>query len=518
MAAPVRLTPQLHRCPSLLPDLAHSAYQSLTRTEAMSTFLRALYTSAGEASSHTPAFNKGDRLKLIHKHDTGWLEIELDNGMRGYVSPAWVEELPMLPTNLQEQQEQPPFSPPAVPFGDLASPTPDDVPASEETEPEPAVAQRSPVLVPAQSGSEGAENHGGFAPTPYTPPPEIVSDSSAEAVGDSEVSNRRSLEPGSPQPQDSYAPRENTATNNEDIKPIDIGREHMLSPRSAHASKRVSNEFSDALAAKIGIGPFAPQRPHSQVQPGSSHAPSVADDHVDNMSKCSSKVDSLQEPDKRKPHRVAPPPPAAAKPLRPASAVVPLTTSPPKAPMRQNRRASAGSRPSSVGSRPEATLANYPGPLKPKRPPPPAGVKPILTLTDEAGTEHASPEVEDSKVFDDTRERDQSARFRCDTGDSAQLRDASARDLIAMACEGPLERRTLLDGSKEVKTKSWKSYYVVLAGPTLYFFKNEAEKRKGKKPLMFMSIEDKEVAHSLELTKKKYTFVVGNDQERCVAV
>ncbi len=55
---------------------------------------------------------------------------------------------------------------------------------------------------------------------------------------------------------------------------------------------------------------------------------------------------------------------------------------------------------------------------------------------------------------------------------------------------------------------------MVLSGPTLYFFKNELEKKKGKKPVLFMTLDGKDLAQQFEHTKKKFIIVVGNDIEK----
>lgn len=72
----------------------------------------------------------------------------------------------------------------------------------------------------------------------------------------------------------------------------------------------------------------------------------------------------------------------------------------------------------------------------------------------------------------------------------------------------------LLQLGKESKKRQWHQFYAVLTGPTMFFFANEKDKRKGKKASSFVEVGDKlfeEVAHD----KKKFTFVLGNDRDRC---
>ena len=64
---------------------------------------RALYTTSADPSNQTPALIEGETLTLIKSHDSGWLEIAKSDGTRGYVSPAWVEEIISKPSPPTQQ-------------------------------------------------------------------------------------------------------------------------------------------------------------------------------------------------------------------------------------------------------------------------------------------------------------------------------------------------------------------------------------------------------------------------------
>eukprot|EP00041_Stephanoeca_diplocostata_P032540 m.1044148 g.1044148 ORF g.1044148 m.1044148 type:complete len:498 (-) comp24169_c0_seq1:46-1539(-) len=83
------------------------------------------------------------------------------------------------------------------------------------------------------------------------------------------------------------------------------------------------------------------------------------------------------------------------------------------------------------------------------------------------------------------------------------------------AFEGLLERKCLVEDGRDAKSKKWQTGYTVLAGTTLYFFKDEKSKRKGQKPVGFIMVPGKYVDVHGD-AKKKHSFMLGNDQERYV--
>ena len=254
--------------------------------------VRALYTFAGDPASHTPAFAKDEVMKLIKKHDTGWLEIELENGTRGYVSPAWVEECapPKPPAAaLPEVPNQPPFAPPPVPT--------DEEPALSPTEATPL----SPSVQVAQAHQEESSTD---APVPDepgpthapSPPPEV--DSPAEPPAEpptaqpeeqpaepDEPQGRIESEPDSPDPDEEPPTQDPAPVAEPEPEPTAPAPGSGDAPAKAQAppvatrpkpsrpvpSKRISSEFSDQLAAKIGLGPPPPKRPPPPSSPRTAH-------------------------------------------------------------------------------------------------------------------------------------------------------------------------------------------------------------------------------------------------------
>ena len=65
----------------------------------------------------------------------------------------------------------------------------------------------------------------------------------------------------------------------------------------------------------------------------------------------------------------------------------------------------------------------------------------------------------------------------------------------AVLSTGTLDRKCLVEGGKDSKKRAWHTYYAALAGRTLYFFKDEKEKRKGKKPQLFFQIAGTGITH-----------------------
>lgn len=82
--------------------------------------------------------------------------------------------------------------------------------------------------------------------------------------------------------------------------------------------------------------------------------------------------------------------------------------------------------------------------------------------------------------------------------------------------EGPVERKAMLEGGHEAKSKKWEKCYAALAGPTLYFFKDEKSKKAGKKPIGFMKMKGKVFVDEPDVPKKKFTFSLGDSVEKCV--
>ena len=79
-----------------------------------------------------------------------------------------------------------------------------------------------------------------------------------------------------------------------------------------------------------------------------------------------------------------------------------------------------------------------------------------------------------------------------------------------------MERRCVLEGGHEAKSKKWDKCYVALAGPTIYFFKDEKSKKSGKKPLGFMKMKGKVFSDEpwQDKGKRKFVFSVGDSVEK----
>jgi hypothetical protein len=85
---------------------------------------------------------------------------------------------------------------------------------------------------------------------------------------------------------------------------------------------------------------------------------------------------------------------------------------------------------------------------------------------------------------------------------------------LARGHEGFLDRKCLLEGGQESKKRAWQTYYATLAGRTLYFFKDEKDKKKGKKPVHFFNIINSSLTSADHLTKRTGTFVLGTAADK----
>lgn len=74
----------------------------------------------------------------------------------------------------------------------------------------------------------------------------------------------------------------------------------------------------------------------------------------------------------------------------------------------------------------------------------------------------------------------------------------------------------LLEDGKEPKKRVWASFYVVLAGPTLYFFKDEREKKKGKRPVAVTAVDNKAVTVISEAGRRGHVLMLSSLTERLV--
>jgi hypothetical protein len=81
-----------------------------------------------------------------------------------------------------------------------------------------------------------------------------------------------------------------------------------------------------------------------------------------------------------------------------------------------------------------------------------------------------------------------------------------------------VERKPVLEGGHESKSKRWEKCYAALAGPTLYFFKDEKSKKGGKKPVGFMKMKGKTYMEEPDIPKKKFTFSLGDTVEKCACL
>ena len=86
--------------------------------------------------------------------------------------------------------------------------------------------------------------------------------------------------------------------------------------------------------------------------------------------------------------------------------------------------------------------------------------------------------------------------------------------MLARGFEGMLDRKCLVEGGKDSKKRAWHTYYAALAGRTLYFFKDEKDKKKGKKPQLFFPIAGSGLSSANDLTKRSGAFVLGNATDK----
>eukprot|EP00052_Salpingoeca_macrocollata_P009570 m.75308 g.75308 ORF g.75308 m.75308 type:complete len:734 (+) comp17156_c0_seq1:181-2382(+) len=439
----------------------------------MSAQLIALYDTCGDASTNTPALRKGERLLLIFRHENGWLEIQTEAGVRGYVAPAWVQEDENPPAAAAAPTElpQPPSQPPSPEKPASKPPSPE--------RPEPNPIKEADVITPDSSPANSPRESpmpadDAVAPAPAPAPAPAATSAAASAAIPASTAAAAEVARSPARPGPAVVPKR----------------------------RPVSNDFTSQLAAKLsGMGggpPVAgggataaagsrlsmPPTPTTPTSPSAAMASSMGSSYGDSADEDSATPSSSGGPpvptrsaESRKqslgtmgrPHRKAPPPPQGVKPAR--APIPPRTSS-----------------------------------LEPKPKPPPASDKPALTLTsDEDGTQGGV------LVF----QRDLTDPAAEDTS-TDDLDVLEARNRIAqLGQEGPLERKYLLEGGKEPKKKNWAALYAVLAGTNLYFFKDEKDKKHTKKgPSSILPVEGMEVNFATELTKKKNAFVLSNDQTK----
>lgn len=394
---------------------------------------RALYDHGGDQT--TPPFNKDDILTLIVAHDSGWLEMTNTKGVKGYVSPSWVEEIVDTPPD-----GPPPGPPPGPPVGTPAEASQPIAPVSPE-EPDPVAAvppqgvsspgaRRAPP--PVAMRNKDTSLGGGKAPPPVRPKSKVASRLSTDFSSQLAATIGGTLKPGGAAPSFAKAP---PATSN--------GPPTPPTRRGPPAVPRREGSVPTASVAKAQP-PQPPARNTSGMTDTTTH---------------------------RAP-RAAPPLPTLVPPSLPVS--------PPPSVVDVNQ--DDGTYAVAMDNIPRSV----PVPQQPQAPQPSIPQQPVPQV----------PPIPDSA--------------------QAIISQPAEPQPIERKYEGALERKPVVEGGKELKKRTWSSYYGVLVGPTLYLYKDEKSRVQGKKPVTSMDIESKNLEHAEGETKKKNAFVLSDNLDRYV--
>eukprot|EP00039_Didymoeca_costata_P002118 m.57628 g.57628 ORF g.57628 m.57628 type:complete len:750 (+) comp11121_c0_seq1:236-2485(+) len=438
--------------------------------------VRALYDTGGDESSSTPPLRKGELLILHVVHPNGWLEIETSQGQRGYVSPAWVEPVEDETASTAVESSQKDTEVPPAPQEDYEDTNEATVVSDTQT---------SQPIPPVED---------------YIEPEKAVDEAPAPNTDLEEQQNAQD-QPSIPEHMDSVA----STNSNPDLDEIP---EASASPKSRKKSmnqpKKV-NAFAAQLDSLIGGGGFLPgMKPPPRVGRGPPPAPENKPAKKPPPTIPRRDRSTVESED---PQPQIPPPEA----LDEDSNAMEETVSEPPKQMEEMQEQVSEPPPQSEQHKPPPRAAPPQPPVR--IPSVPAASKPVFEATT------AIDEVEEVERRPTQSQKPSRVAPPPPPTHKAPPKPPAAQPkpkepVIMLGHEGVLERKPLLEGGQSFKKSSWHKHYVVLAGQTLYFYKDKKEKEKGKKALFFLSLRDMKVSPSSETTKKKFCFELGHSVEK----
>mmetsp|Transcript_30103 Transcript_30103/g.79011 ORF Transcript_30103/g.79011 Transcript_30103/m.79011 type:complete len:756 (+) Transcript_30103:154-2421(+) len=435
--------------------------------------VRCLYDFAGDAN--TPALSKGESLTVVQKHDSGWLEITTSGGLSGFISPAWVApidsvsegaEMEVASSTATGKEEWQPVDMPFTAGALRGSIGPAD-------QSRPSAGRLSDI---AQAVSEEGE----LSPSPrgsLAPPPPKRTSSQLVMMPSGDATTKNAKPPVAVRKASKVA----EGMSAEFLG--DLSTKVSVEGAAAAAPKATGADSSDPMMESKRVPPPVAAKPRSSLAsvpptpPTRSSKPSLLEDFGTPLAVAADNDDAA-----------IPGRPGYGTPFpkqgdfRPAFVGVDPATLPP---MPESSPNVAGAVPPSAPSTtaPPPLPAAVPPPLPTTTPPPPP-----------SGGAMAAPAP---------------AAMDQSSGQSKLARRNSYKPF-----ESQLERKVLVEGGHEVKSRKWEKCYAALAGPTLYFFKDEKAKRAGKRPVGFMFMKGKTYVDEPDVPKKKNTFSLGDSVEK----